>query len=294
MNAKFPNADLLANVNWLQQNLGDQNLVVIDARFDVRANADGSFTEVHGRQGYEQGHIPGAQFVDLQVDLTDPQDVTSIIGPDDFAKLMSRLGVGSRSCVVIYDARGGVWAARLWWALRYYGHDNVKMLDGGLTAWQAAGFSLERDVQPQIPSHFVPSIQSHLRVGKTQVLAAIKDENTCIIDALPAVFYRGLVGLYPHHRKGHIPSARNVPAEANLDPETLCIKPLSELQVLWESADIQSDQQVITYCGGGVFASFSLFILALIGHENSALYDASWMQWGRDETLPVETGRYKS
>ena len=294
MNHNFPNPHFLADVNWLQQNLEDHNLVILDARFDVRANADGSFSEIRGREDYEQGHVPGAQFVDLQADLANPDDPTAIIGPEGFSRLMSSLGVDETSCVVVYDARGGVWAARLWWALRYYGHEHVKMLDGGLVAWQAAGFALEAHSPPaKKTGGFVSRPQPHLRVVKEEVLAAITQENTCIIDALPTPFYRGLAGLYPEHRKGHIPGAHNVPAEANLDPATLRIRPMQELQELWAKPGIRPEQRVITYCGGGVFASFSLFVLALMGHENTALYDASWMEWGRDETLPVETGRNK-
>lgn len=85
-----------------------------------------------------KGHIPGAQFVDLHTDLVNPENLTSIIGAGAFEALMGRLGIGPQSTVVIYDERGGVWAARLWWALRFYGHDRVKMLNGGLTGWRAA------------------------------------------------------------------------------------------------------------------------------------------------------------
>jgi len=95
--------------------------------------------------------------------------------------------------------------------------------------------------------------------------------------------------LYPGLNMGHIPGARNVPTENNLNPETHCVKTLDELQALWRPAAIEPGQGVITYCGGGVFAAFALFILALMGHDNTALYDASWKEWGADKSLPVET-----
>jgi thiosulfate/3-mercaptopyruvate sulfurtransferase len=294
MSTPYPNAHFIADVDWLHGHLGTKDLRIIDARFDVRVNADGSFAEVPGREGYEHGHIPGAQFVDLHGDLADPDNSAHIIGPDAFAALMERLGIGPDSTVVIYDDRGGVWAARLWWALRYYGHEDVKMLNGGLRAWRAADYPLETAIQI-FPKAYFPAVPcTDLRAEKAMVLDAIQDPSICIIDALPAPFYRGVAALYPHHRKGHIPGAVNVPAEDNLDPETLCLKSMADLQALWSDAAISPAHTVITYCGGGIYASFALFVLAVMGHEKAALYDASWMEWGRDNTLPVETGRPKS
>ena len=132
------------------------------------------------------------------------------------------------------------------------------------------------------------------RLKKEDVLAAIGDPAMRIIDALPAPFYHGQVGLYPRHRKGHVPGARNVPAQDNLDPETWRIKPMDALRELWMPAAIMPEHKVITYCGGGIFGSFALFILALMGHEKTALYDASWMEWGRDNRLPIETDHPKN
>ena len=291
MSTGYPNAQVLAETGWLHEHLDDERTVIIDARYDLRARDNGEFEEVPGLAGYQEGHIPGAQFVDIHADLTDPQNPASIIGPAGFEALMSRLGVGPQSTVVIYDERGGVWAARLWWALRYYGHDQAKMLNGGLTAWRAAGHALSKAVEKPVPTAFTASRQEALRVGKADVLAALDDPETRIIDALPAVFYFGRAGLYPHHRKGHIPGAYNVPAEDNLVPQTLHLKPMDALEALWREAAITPRTRVITYCGGGVYASFALFVLALMGHDNAALYDASWMEWGRDHGLPVHTGR---
>ncbi|MDQ7018314.1 MAG: sulfurtransferase [Robiginitomaculum sp.] len=294
MNAPYPNAHFITDIDWLHDHLGEKKLRIIDARFDVRVNEDGSFAEVPGREGYEKGHIPGAQFVDLHSDLADPDNPAHIIDPDAFAALMGRLGIGPETTVVVYDDRGGVWAARLWWALRYYGHEDVKMLNGGLRAWRAENYPLETAIQIFPKATFLAAPRPDLRVEKAEVLDAIDDPSTCIIDALPAPFYRGLAALYPGHRKGHIPGAVNIPAEDNLDPQTLCLKSMEDLQALWNDAAISPEQNIITYCGGGIFASFALFVLALMGHEKAALYDASWMEWGRDSALPVETGRPKS
>jgi thiosulfate/3-mercaptopyruvate sulfurtransferase len=108
---------------------------------------------------------------------------------------------------------------------------------------------------------------------------------------LPEIFFNWVARLYPSHRAGHIPSAYNVPAPANVNPTTHTLLPAPELAGLWEPVGLTPDRRVITYCGGGVFGAFALFALYVIGHENAALYDASWMEWGADPDRPIETGR---
>ncbi len=289
--SSYPNAHYLAEPDWLNAHINDNDVCVIDARFDLRVREDGSLEEVSGRDDFLVGHIPGAQFVDLYTDLVDPRTPTHIIGPEAFETLMSRLGIGPHSTVVIYDDRGGAWAARLWWALRYYGHGRAKMLNGGLSAWCAAGHNLQSEINAPPPAQFTASVQPQFRVGKEEVLAAIDAPLNSIVDALPAPYYLGQAGLYPDHRMGHVPGAHNVSTEDQIDPDTLRIKPMEALQVLWKDVNLTPDQTVITYCGGGIYASFALFILALMGHEKAALYDASWMEWGADDSLPVETGK---
>lgn len=286
----YPNAEFLAEADWLRTHVEDDDVRVIDTRFGLRVRGDGSFEQFSGHADYLKGHIQGAQFVDLDTDLTDSNDPTSIIGPDEFAALMSRLGIGSQSTVVIYDDRGGVWAARLWWALRYYGHDNARLLNGGLGSWLAAGYGLRQDTEIPPQSQFEAVVRSNLRVTKEDVLAGIEDTATCVVDALPEPFYLGLANLFPKHRKGHIPGARNLPAENYLDPQTSRVQTKDDLQKKLQDAGISLDQTIITYCGSGIFASFDLFILLLMGHEKVALYDASWMEWGGDDKLPIETG----
>ncbi len=290
MTLNYTDQHYLAEPEWLHRHLGDADVRVLDARFDVRTDAKGRYHEVAGRDGYLKGHIAGAQFVDLKADLACPQNRTSIIGAEGFAALMGKLGVSNTHMVVVYDDKGGLWAARLWWALRYYGHDNVKILNGGLGAWRAAGYGLETEAPSPTPSQFTATAQTDLRVEKHDVLAAIDDQDTMIIDALPKPFYYGKAVLYPKCRKGHVPGAYNVPAEYNLDPKTGRVRSMAELQDVWQHVISHPAQRYITYCGGGVFAAFTLFILALMGYGNTALYDASWAEWGADESLPIETG----
>jgi len=212
------------------------------------------------------------------------------VPPDQFEALMGRLGIANDSTVVVYDDKGGTWAARLWWALRYYGHEAVKLLDGGLTRWEAEERPMEREVPQPAPAVFRARVHPELRVDADQVMRAIGGDDTCIVDALPEVFFTGEARLYPSHRAGHIPTAHNVPAPANVDPSTQTLLPAKELVRLWEPVELKPDRRVITYCGGGVYAAFALFALYVMGHENAARYDASWMEWGADPDRPVEIG----
>ena len=195
--------------------------------------------------------------------------------------------------MVVYDGSGVTWAARLWWALRYYGHDDVRLLNGGFARWIGDDHPVEAgDAQPA-QVNFQTRVRPELRVTRDDVLAAITDDDICIVDALPEIFFLGEAKSAPGQRVGHIPGARNLPAQANLDPETATLLSATALTERCTRAGVSLDKRVITYCGGGVFAAFTLFTLHLLGHENAALYDASWREWGADPELPIETGPAK-
>lgn len=285
------NPEALASTAWLADHLDDPAVRVVDAPFDLRV--DGStmtMATVAGRDAYGEAHIPGAVFIDVMSDLADPEDPLAILTESRFEALMGRLGISDDTAVVVYDDLGGTGAARLWWALRYYGHDAVKLLDGGLTAWEAEGRPLESEAPEVAPGTFRARVRPQLRVNAEQVSQAIGSDDVCIVDALPEAFFTGEASLFPTHRSGHIPSAHNVPAPANIDPATQVLLPADELALLWQQVAMEPGRRVITYCGGGVFGAFALFVLHLMGHEDAALYDASWMEWGLDPQRPVEVG----
>ncbi|MHB8328498.1 MAG: sulfurtransferase [Acidimicrobiales bacterium] len=286
----YRHPEALASPEWLADHLDDPAVRVVDARFDIRATADGALVPVAERDAYLEAHIPGALFVDVMSDLSDPDDPVVVATSEQFEALMGRLGIGDDSTVVVYDDKGGTWAARLWWALRYYGHEAVKLLDGGFTRWQAEGRPTEHRVPEPSPEVFRASVRPDLRVDADQVMAAIGRDDICIVDALPEAFFTGRARLYPSHRAGHIPTAHNVPAPAHIDPSRQTMLPATELARLWGRVGLEPSRRVITYCGGGVFGAFALFALYLMGHENAALYDASWMEWGADPDRPVEVG----
>jgi len=268
----YVHPEALASTEWLEAHLDDPSVRVIaaaDARFPTHKDA------------YTAGHIPGAVYINVIAELSDPESTIPmmILPPDGFEILMGSLGINSGTTVVVYDEGGGLWAARLWWALRYYGHDAVKLLNGGLAKWTVEERPLETAEIAPPQTVFKACAVPELRATIEDVKLALGNPDVRIINALPA----------PPHMAGHIPSARNLPAPSNIDPVTQTILPLDDLAQLWLAAELEPDQLAITYCGGGYYGAFDLFVLYLMGHENAALYDGSWAEWSANPELPVET-----
>jgi thiosulfate/3-mercaptopyruvate sulfurtransferase len=291
---EYANPESLVSPAWLAAHLAEPSLRIVDARFEILPGPSGRLEPTPGSADYDNAHLPGAVFVDLMGDLAHPDAPLEILSPKHFEALMARLGIGNDTRVVVYDGGGGTWAARLWWALRYYGHDDVRLLDGGFSRWTSEGRPVEAKAVVPTAARFEARPRPELRVTQDEVLLGISDDDVCIVDALPEPFFLGDAKLYPELRAGHIPGARNLPAPENLDPRTSTLLSPADLAERWARAEVPFDKRVITYCGGGVFAAFALFALHLLGHENAALYDASWSEWGANPELPVETGPIRS
>lgn len=279
--AGYANPQALATTEWLAAHLNDPSIRVIDVRRPT------------GAANFAAAHIPGAQHVDLMVDLMDrdPNRVAlDLIGPERFSSLMGRLGIAHDSTVVVYDAEGGTAAATLWWAMRYYGHDDVRMLNGGLVKWLVEGRDTTRTVARFAPTEYAVNVQPQMLASAQEIELAMQDRSVFLVDARDYQFYTGERCLSAAPRAGHIPGALMMPARWQVTPDLKTLLPAERLAMSLDLMGISPTQRGITYCGNGHLAAFDAFLLYVMGFENVAVYDSSWLEWGVMPEMPVETG----
>jgi thiosulfate/3-mercaptopyruvate sulfurtransferase len=272
----------LVTPEWLLDSLAQHDLVVVDCRWAL--GSPGA-----GRHAWEEEHIPGAHFLDVDEDLSGPpgEGRHPLPTADDFAATAASAGIGSASAVVAYDESGEGGAARLWWLLRHFGHDNAAVLDGGLRGWIAAGGPLD-DVPPR-PWSTGEQFEPHERKDDVFDTAAIAkrvergDETIALVDARAPARFRGeMEPIDPV--AGHIPGARNVPF-ASLAPDGRYLDPAQ----LRSQLDPGEGRELVAYCGSGI-TSATLVLAAEVAGLRARLYPGSWSDWcSRD--LPVAAGR---
>jgi len=278
--------DTLVSAEWLSEHLDDPDLVVLDCSVRIDMLEGGGFEISSGRTDFDNGHIPTAGFADLMGELADGDSPFrfAVPTPEQFSTAMGALGVGDDSRVVLYDARGMGWAARVWWMLRWVGFDRAALLDGGLGAWKAGERPLSTDPPTRPARTLNPSLRPELIADRDEVLAAIDDAAVSIIDVLPAASFRGEMTMYP--RPGHIPGAANIPSLDLLD-ESGRYRPHDELAAMFDG---DRDARAITYCGGGIAASSTSFIMTRLGFTDVAVYTASLQEWASDPANPMVVG----
>jgi thiosulfate/3-mercaptopyruvate sulfurtransferase len=276
--------ETLVSADWLKQHIDDPDLVVLDATVIVEPDGAGNLRAINGRANYESGHIPTAGFADLMGDLSDPASPLQfgMPSPERFAAAMGKLGVGDDSRVVLYDTMGSSWAARVWWMLRWIGFDRAALLDGGLTAWTAAGGSLSTVPVERVPRSLTVNLRPELIADQAEVRASIDNDAIQLIDALPAMHFRGEWTMYD--QPGHIPGATNAPVSSIFD-EAGHFRAVDELAALFGD---DRDKRTITYCGGGIAASADAFALTRLGFEDVAIYAASLEEWTANPQNPME------
>lgn len=274
--------------------LGQPNLRLFDCTTYLEPAPEGSnrpYRDVPGRHTFEAGHIPGADFLDLQGEFSDPGTELRFMMPDvaQLEGAFGRHGVSGDSKVVLYSIGTPMWATRFWWMLTSLGFDNVSVLDGGLDKWKAEGRAIETGpAKGYRPATFTAKPRSGFFVDKHATLAATSERNTVVVNALGPQFHKGLEPSR-YGRPGRVPGSCNVSAATLLDPQTKAFIPLGEAEAKFNAQGITRDKRVVAYCGGGISATIDLFLLHRLGYDNLTLYDGSMGEWAKDASLPIET-----
>jgi thiosulfate/3-mercaptopyruvate sulfurtransferase len=279
---------LLMTTPWLAEHLGDSNLRIVDIRGHVIPASEPPPHYFNHLADYEKSHIPGAVFVDWVHEITDPADPrhAKIARPERFADVMSRIGIAPDTLVVTYDDRGSMFAARLWWALHYYGHHRVAVLDGGWQKWIAENRPTTALVPDIKPTAFTPRPDSTWYRSGDQVARALRT-STRLLDMRSTSEYNGESSRAP--RKGHIPGALHLSRSSLLAPNQQLLA-LEQIREKFHALGIdENTPEVIFYCNAGVSASFGLLAMRVARlNVTSAVYDGSWKDWANDATRPIE------
>lgn len=274
----------IVSTDWLLEHLQDENLRVVDIRGRV-LSPDAPLPHYYAhRDDYLAAHIPNAVFVDWTKDIVDPesrsQDVASA---EAFGAFMGALGISNAHVVVAYDDFGGIFSARLWWAMNYYGHQQVAILDGGWKKWLVEGKPTQSVLPNITPTTFNAVPQAGWRVTAQDVLA--RAEGTVLVDVRTPEEYRGESSRAK--RTGHIPSAVNVPRGTLISADGTMPTP-EVLRTTFAQQGITLDTpEIVLYCNAGVSASYGLLALKVAGYRGGVVYDGSWKDWGNDDTKPI-------
>ena len=278
------------STEWLAAHLHDENVRVVDIRGKVLPAGTQGKRYFAKRDDYDAAHIPDAVFVDWTSEIIDPNDPipSQIAKPDRFGALMLALGIGDDTTVVAYDDYNSIFAGRFVWALRYYGHDAARVLDGGWALWVKEGRPTDDRVPHPPPARFTPRATPALRRTSDEVAAKLGGD-ALLIDARPPSQYAGEVSAAS--RAGHIPGAKNVHYATLIDQATGKMLPREGLKRAFAAAGIDVDalpREIVCYCNGGVTATVPLTALQLLGRNDVAVFDGSWNEWGNDPKRPIE------
>ena len=268
----------LVSTQWLADHLGGENLVVLDATV---LSVEGGGHVAGDEEYLVHGHVPGAYSADLIEQFSDPEAPFSFTRPsrERFERVAGEHGISNATTVVVYDTAFGAWASRLWWLLRSFGHDDVAVLDGGLTRWRLEGRELETGYVAPVARAFVAEERAGFWADKRDVdEVAAGTRAGALVCALPAKEYSGEAPV--RRRAGHIPGSVSVPARSLIDPET---RRLLDPAVLAERlGPVASDEPVILYCAAGIAATSGALALTVLGRTNISVYDGSLNEWAAD------------
>ncbi|HJO38404.1 MAG: sulfurtransferase [Vicinamibacterales bacterium] len=274
----------IVSTDRLAAHLDDPAWIVVDCRFDLADPAA-------GEQAYREAHIPGARYAHLDRDLSAAKNGTNgrhpLPGRPAIAATFGQLGMTRGHQIVAYDQGGGMFASRLWWMVRYAGHDRVAVLDGGWVKWQGEDRPSQAGTERATPTTFAPSWRTALLVDAATVARDVGNPDVTLLDARAAERYAGSTEpLDPV--AGHIPGAVNHPCQTNLLPDGTFDEPDALRQRLGAVLGTATPDQIVSYCGSGVTACHNLLALALAGLDGGKLYAGSWSEWCSDPARPIE------
>jgi thiosulfate/3-mercaptopyruvate sulfurtransferase len=277
--------DSVVTTEWLGTHLGDPDVRIVDGSWHMPQAKRNPARE------FESAHLPGAVFFDIDAIADKATDLPHMLpSPAAFAKAVGALGLGDGEFVVVYDSRGVVSAARVWWTFRVFGHDAVAVLDGGLPKWRADGRPIESGPAAPKLRTFTPRFRPELVRDVAQMKTNVDMRHEQVLDArsrgrFAATEPEPRVGL----RGGHIPGSLNLPYD-ELATGDGTLRPPAELRAALTKAGVDLDKPVVTTCGSGITASVLALALDRAGRSDTAVYDGSWTEWaGRDDT-PVQQG----
>ncbi len=280
------NYQTIISVDDLNKNLSNENWFIFDCRFLLKDPKGGV-------DKFNQGHIPGAQFADMDQDLSSPMTQSSgrhpLPDPNEFINKLRAWGVSNNSQIICYDGISGAFAARMWWLLRWLGHQDVAVLDGGVEKWSEKGLPLETEVQTRTTGAFVGEAKNSMWVDIDFVRQQLKQEKISLLDARSAERFTAQ-DQKTDPVPGHVPGAVNYPFAGNLNSQGLFLPP-NKLNERFASvfADNQQDQ-IINMCGSGVTACHNLLAMSIAGLPMTRLYVGSWSEWIKDSSRAIATG----
>jgi thiosulfate/3-mercaptopyruvate sulfurtransferase len=278
--------DPLVSTDWLAAHLDDPRVRVVDASFKMPGILP------LPKDDYLAAHIPGAVFFDVDA-VSDHGNPLPHMFPhaEQFGRDVGGLGIGNDDTVVVYDAGGWVAGPRVWWMFLSYGHDKVRVLDGGLKKWRAEDRPVQSGAVTPKPAIFRASFDPKRVRTIEQMIDNVARREEQVIDARSGERFEGSVAEpRPGLRSGHIPGSRSLPYNNLFDPKTGAMKPLDDLRKVFAGAGVDTAKPIVTTCGSGVSALVVTLALYRIGVRGTALYDGSWAEWGLPDGPPIATG----
>ena len=276
---------------WLSEHLSDPAIKILDCTTYMLAQPVGPSKIESGRAQYLKGHIPGAQHVWMEQDFSESgaRFAFTVPSPDTFNHLMQRLGIHRDDHVVLYGHQQLSVVTRIWFVLHAMGHQKISILNGGLALWVKSGMALSTQLPTVTASHYKADPKVERLADINKVSEAITDPQKVLLNALKKEQFLGTGGAH-YGRPGRIPNSRSWPATDLYDPQTGEFKGLNELSALLKQLDLQTGQQVINYCGGGIAATTTAFVLETLGFTNWSVYDNSMYEWANTPDKALVTG----